>query len=317
MAIATIVALGVYFMDQANEVYWVSHKNKPEGYKAPEYQQIWMTGVGWVTWFIMKEMVDQVGAPIVRSLIPNHSEYVNNADWKRKVAKGTNHFWCMTYYIMSAYWGWCMLKESKWMPWFIGGVNPEASVEAVLVPLFIETPPGIHCYILFNFGYYLQDLTNLLIKEEKDEDFVMKTLYIVTLLCFYPGFIFGNMMGIGVMLMWLTDVSSIFVHMSLLWVDTEKTVPILATYLLMLAVFVYTRLGVLPYYMYRIATEMRFPEKISQFDNLIYMNLVFIGILLCFHIYTFFTYLMLGMGLLTGKAAPAKVEAKKVEKAKE
>ena len=108
--------------------------------------------------------------------------------------------------------------------------------------------------------------------------------------------------------MWLTDVSSIFVHMGLLWVDTEKTVPTLGSYLLMLAVFVYTRFIVLPYYAYRIATEMRFPEKISQFDNLIYMNLVFIGILLCFHIYTFFTYLMLGMKLLAGKPAPTKVE---------
>ena len=121
----------------------------------------------------------------------------------------------------------------------------------------------------------------------------MKTLHLVTLLCFYPGFIFGNMMGIGVMLIWLTDVGSIFVHMSLLWVDTEKFLPTFGTYLLMLAVFVYTRLGVMPYYAYRIATEMRFPEKISQFDNLIYMNLVFIGILICFHIFTFLTLVML------------------------
>ena len=48
-------------------VYMVEHK--PHGYKLPVPKQLWMTGVGVVSFTMMREFLDCVTRPLFKSLI--------------------------------------------------------------------------------------------------------------------------------------------------------------------------------------------------------------------------------------------------------
>ena len=94
-------------------------QNKPEGYKLPVPKQLWMTGVGMVTFAFMKEMLDCISFPIFRRLIVKIPG--QEAKWERSVDKAARNLVGFVYFTISTYWGWCMMKDSKWIPSYLGG----------------------------------------------------------------------------------------------------------------------------------------------------------------------------------------------------
>lgn len=74
-------------------------------------------------------------------------------------------------------------------------------------------------------------------------------------ICLYPGFIFSNVMGVGVVLAWLHDIADIAVNLTRLVLTLDFKIPSFLCYLVMVAVWTYTRLVVLPYYIFKILTE--------------------------------------------------------------
>lgn len=75
------------------------------------------------------------------------------------VDKATNNLNKMLFFGMSAIWGYNVLKDSTWMPWFMGGQNPDASIMATMIKEgdsgFEVIPSGVTCYIFFTYGYHL------------------------------------------------------------------------------------------------------------------------------------------------------------------
>ena len=64
-----------------------------------------------------------------------------------------------------------MMKDSTWLPYYLGGQHPQGSIDALMQTLFIEPPAGCHCYILFTYGYHVQDFIHHLMINIDDRDY--------------------------------------------------------------------------------------------------------------------------------------------------
>ena len=106
-------------------IYTWGHENKPPGYKYPEYRQLWMTGVGALSFGMMKEMLDCFSHPILRRVIANKGD---DYAWERKIQKAQEHVVGLAYFSMSTFWGYSIMKDSLWLPSFLGGQNPNATL---------------------------------------------------------------------------------------------------------------------------------------------------------------------------------------------
>ena len=125
IAMIVVFCLIVPFLYYANMIYNWCHENKPAGYKYPEYKQLWMTGVGALSFGLMKEIIDCISYPIFSRIVANKGD---DYAWERKVRKACENLVGFCYFSLSTFWGWSMMKESLWLPNFLGGNNPQASI---------------------------------------------------------------------------------------------------------------------------------------------------------------------------------------------
>jgi len=295
IALMIVFCLVVPYLYYANTIYEYGHAHKPPGYKYPEYKQLWMTVVGAISFGMMKEMLDCVSYPIFSRLVVNKGD---DYAWERKVRKAQENFVGFFYFSISTFWGWSMMKDSLWIPSYLGGNNPQASIKGTFDPLFIETPPGIHCYILFTFGYHAQDLIRHLFFVEVDNDWREMLLHHISALALYPGFIFANVMGIGVVLAWLHDIADIFANITRLFNILDWQITGVVTFIVVMIVWAYTRLMILPTYIFYIVTEFRFPEPVAHFQNFVWIELVFLMTMQCLHILWFGMFIKMGYRLI-------------------
>ena len=133
-------------------IYQWNHENKPTGYKLIGYKDVWMTGVGALSFMMMSEMINCICHPIFSRIIVNKGD---DYAWDRKVRKACENAVGFCYFSISTFWGYSMMKQSKWLPQGLGGEHPEGSIQGSKDLMFVETPPGIHCYILFTYGYHV------------------------------------------------------------------------------------------------------------------------------------------------------------------
>ena len=96
-------------------------------------------------------------------------------------------------------------------------------------------------------------------------DYREMLLHHIAALALYPGFIFANMMGIGVVLAWLHDIADITVSLCRLFNCFDWKIPTGLAYFLMVGTWGYTRLFILPIYIYRILTEVKYPAELAHF----------------------------------------------------
>ena len=74
LALFLVFCLVVPFFYYTHMVYTWCHENKPANYKCPEYKQLWMTGVGAITWRMMIELVNCFSYPVFSRLIENKGD---------------------------------------------------------------------------------------------------------------------------------------------------------------------------------------------------------------------------------------------------
>lgn len=78
----------------------------------------YLTAIGAVTFSVMRELLDRVFDPVWRILIPTDG---NPAVFEKKVEKAKRNFTGFWYFLLSTYWGWYTIKDSKWLPSYLGG----------------------------------------------------------------------------------------------------------------------------------------------------------------------------------------------------
>ena len=147
------------------------HEHAPKGYKFPAYSGIWMAGVGFLFWKAMKGTVTQAGMNLTRKLTNESDSHLEKEKAARQAAVQLNKF---LYFVISAYWGWVSLRDSAWLPGYLGGHKEGSPAQGMKNFPFIPQvgAGGCNCYILFTFGYHINELIDHLIYDQDDKDFV-------------------------------------------------------------------------------------------------------------------------------------------------
>jgi len=163
--------------------------------------------------------------------------------------------------------------------------------------VFIEMPPGTVCYILFTYGYHVQDFfTHILY--ENDNDWREMLLHHIAAIALYPGFVFGGLMGGGVLVAWLHDTADIVVNLCRICNGLNLKIPTSFFYFLMVASWFYTRLFLLPYFIYLGFTSLKFPEPVAHFQPLVYLEITFLMVMQLLHVFWFGLFLKMGYRLV-------------------
>jgi len=116
-----MACLVIPFLYYATQVYLWAHANKPAGYKYPEVKQLWMTAVGLCTFKMLEELIYCVARPIFRRLMKEQPDQIT---LERKVNKACSNLNGFVYHTTATLWGYHVLKNSTWLPWFLGGLHP-------------------------------------------------------------------------------------------------------------------------------------------------------------------------------------------------
>ena len=133
---------------------------------------------------------------------------------------------------------------------------------------------------------------------ERDNDWREMLLHHISAIALYPGFIFGNIMGVGVVLAWLHDVGDILANVTRLCNLLDLHHPTWITFLGCMIVWFYTRLVILPTYIFYILKDMRFPEPVTHFQPLIWIELPFLMCMQCLHVFWFAMFIQMGLKLM-------------------
>ena len=197
----------------------------------------------------------------------------------------------------ATYWGWHVMKNSTWLPWYMGGLNPKGDIYGSFQVLFIDTPPGTHCYILFTYGYHLLNFVNHFFKE-KNNDWRTMLIHHIAAVALFPGLIFGGLLGAGVVAAWLHDVADIFVAICRTLNVLEFKWSSTFAFIAMISVWFYTRLMLLPYFIYICLAHWRFPDELSHFNPLIFIEVFFVSIMQVLHIFWFAMFMRMGYRMI-------------------
>lgn len=77
-----------------------------------------MTAVGGITFSVFREFTDCVFDPLWRYFIVHKGD---DYAYEKKVSKAKRNFTGFWYFLLSTYWGWITIKDSLWLPDFLGG----------------------------------------------------------------------------------------------------------------------------------------------------------------------------------------------------
>lgn len=149
---------------------------------------------------------------------------------------------------------------------------------------FVESPPGVRCYVLFTFGYHASDIIVHLFRE-RENDYREMLLHHIAAMGLYISFITANCFAVGTIIAFLHDWADIFVSASRLGNCLGLRTPTVVTFIGLLIVWFYTRTPVLGYFIYTIHYHMIHPEPSLQIT--ITFNNLFLCIMFCIHQYWF------------------------------
>ena len=154
-------------------------------------------------------------------------------------------------------------------------------------------------YALGTMGYHFGDSIIQALIRERQSDFYEMLLHHIATCSLYFCMIYGNNMGIGCLIAYLHDIADIFGALVKCASTTKYANLTVLIFLIMMCLWFWTRLFVLPQIIYRIMTD----EFVPSVQLFVKLNGIFLCVLQFLHIYWFYMFLaMLLHKLKTGEA---------------
>jgi len=139
------------------------------------------------------------------------SKEQNDIELRAKYAhKACEQIYGFIYFTSSAYWGWSVLKDTPYLPWYLGGMAGGNYTNAFMKTIFIPVDPRLYIYSLYTYGYHFGDFFQHVFMDERINDFEEMLLHHIAAVCLYFSYIFGNMLYIGSVIAYLHDLADIF-----------------------------------------------------------------------------------------------------------
>jgi len=205
----------------------------------------------------------------------------------------------MQYFIFATIWGYLVLEPSGWLNWEIGGTLTIPEQTKLLLPTmpFKAVPRGMQMYALVTMGFHAGDWFAMAFIREVTNDYYEMTLHHISTITCYFVTVTTNI-TLGFVGFYLHDIADIFTTMGRMVSATKFEGASIAVAVCLLSSWIWTRLWILPQYMYAVWTT---PVHESMY-YLQWFNAIQTLVLQFLHIYWF--YLIAGMvvhKLKTGK----------------
>lgn len=210
-----------------------------------------------------------------------------------------------TYFFCSALWGYMVIKETNWLPWWMGGPQGGGFSNMFENAPFTPCPKPVLEYSLFTMGFHTgQFITHF--EDMSRSDFHEMLLHHIATNGLYFGFIFSNLMPIGATIAFLHDIADIFGMLSKGLSSTRFDTATLIVFALMMVLWAMTRLVWLPILIYNIYTNpvFSFAPGLEHFQPYITLNGVFLSFLQFLHAFWFYLFLV----MIYNKITKGKVE---------
>ena len=148
---------------------------------------------------------------------------------------------------------WCfiILRHSKWFPWYLGGKIGSFDGMNEGMP-FVEVPPQAGLCILLFLSLYTYQMLELLVNGLERPDFNETFAHHICAVSLTFGAIFANGRGLGLIISYLHAVTDIFVNFSRIFASIKYNGPILISYLVMMVLWIWFRIFVFGYIIYRV-----------------------------------------------------------------
>ena len=173
--------------------------------------------------------------------------------YKKKIA--TNIFKIL-FYLSMTWFGYSILSELNYFPVELGGTGSFENLfnEGYPKSLFHWKPAYFDMYYMTALGYCLTDLIWLLFIYELQTDFKMMLLHHLCTICLISFSYLTNLSNAGCLVLFLHDVGDIFVYFTRIIINIKiKSFLKIGAGLLLVVVFIYTRIYVLAKVIYAVA----------------------------------------------------------------
>ena len=297
LVLILICAPYFYYAVQINS-YGLAHK--PADYVFPRYADMWKTLVGAAVCFVLKELVVFVGYNYAASIAKEQTD----PTLKHKYAmKACHKIFTTSYFIVSAFWGWSVLKDTPYLPWYLGGPADGNYKNMTLSSIYTEYSPELLDYSLYTFGYHLGDCLQHVLLDERMNDFEEMLLHHIAAASLYFCYIFGNAIPIGAVIAYLHDLADIPGNLCKALNSTIYQTSSAVVFFVCVIVWFGTRLVSLPSMIYHIFAELRYTGDTAHFQPFIYINGFFLSVMCALHCYWFTLFIkMLKRYYYTGEA---------------
>lgn len=141
------------------------------------------------------------------------------------------------------------MSDQIWFPWQLGGTGYfRVSFSDLPYPKEI---PGLQMYSLVTMGYHVGGLITHLMGPRKN-DFAEMALHHIVAFYMYAGYYLSNHLNGGSVAAMLHDFADIGISLSKVVSETRYTKSAVAVFLTTMGVWAYTRMIVLPFFIYDI-----------------------------------------------------------------
>jgi hypothetical protein len=143
--IALSAILLPYFYYTA-QIYLYGRKNAPADYRYPRLSDLWLMVPGVAAFAVIQRVVLYVATPFIRKCVKSQDDPELCAKYTKKSCESLVK---LTFYIMLCSWTHYILKETPWLPWYVGGSTGSFDALNVNMP-FTETPLyAYECFMMF------------------------------------------------------------------------------------------------------------------------------------------------------------------------
>jgi hypothetical protein len=186
-----------------------------------------------------------------------------------KSRKAAKYAWLTIFVTFMVVYGWVILRNSEWLPWYLGG---KGKFELIFADMpFVEPIEGALTYSYIQTGYRMTELLSHVFLDIPSNDYYESLLHHMCALFLNITMIYSNFLGIGCIINFLHDISEIIAHAAKFFSATKYENALVGLFLLNMVVWFYTRNLVFSYVVYKIWTEVRFTDETATYQCLVYV----------------------------------------------
>ena len=210
--------------------------------------------------------------------------------------KVENHFYETIFYTTSAIVAWCIVKDEDWMPDYLGGKGH--TINCLQDLPFVKYDRNLTTFAFVTFGFRIESLVSHVLLKERGNDFMELLFHDIVTILLFVGYLYGNMMAWGTMIVIIHDLTDGPIHLSkgmyaMIFKDSA-VVPFLLAQLL----WAYLRLYCFAKIIYELL-QGEYPEGREFFRPFLYMSAGFLCCLYALHWLWFLMFQRINLAVIT------------------